>query len=501
MGRDGWYNNFMAEEVTLGDVDLTTVKARTLSGIVTLISRSFILQIVASGGFLLLSIFLGIPEIGLFIAVNDLVSILGYFSDIGLAASLVQKKEKVTISDLRTTFTIQQTIVIVLIAIMLLLSPVLMNYYNIADNGRWLLYSLLAAFFLASLKTIPSVVLERQVRFEVLAAVEVVETIVFYLVAVTLAWRGAGVMSYAWAVILRGVVGTGLIYYLAPWPVGIGWSKASLKTLLSFGIPYQLNTLMAVVKDRFVNIALWKIIGQEGVGIIGWAQTWSQKPLRFIMDNVTRVTFPSYARLQEHPEELKRAIEKTLFFITAATFPILAGIAILAFKIVNIIPKYNKWEIALLPLSLYCINSALASISTPLTNTLNAIGKVKVNTFLMIMWTVLTWILTPWMAIEYGFIGVAYASAIISFTSFIPVIIVRRLTNFSLVISVGPPALATLVMATFTLIWSNVTPIAIWAVVSNIGLSAIIFSLCLYLISPKTLITDSKKIFYAFRKK
>ena len=47
----------MAEEVTLGDVDLTTVKARTVSGIVTLISRSFLLQFVATGGFLALSIF------------------------------------------------------------------------------------------------------------------------------------------------------------------------------------------------------------------------------------------------------------------------------------------------------------------------------------------------------------------------------------------------------------------------------------------------------------
>ncbi|OGC97752.1 hypothetical protein A2634_05025 [Candidatus Amesbacteria bacterium RIFCSPHIGHO2_01_FULL_48_32] len=105
----------MDAEVTLGDVDLTTVKTRSLTGVVTLISRSFILQIIATGGFFLLSVFLGRPEIGLFIAVNDLVSILGYFSDIGLAASLIQKKDKVTLSDLRTTFTFQQILVLLLL--------------------------------------------------------------------------------------------------------------------------------------------------------------------------------------------------------------------------------------------------------------------------------------------------------------------------------------------------------------------------------------------------
>src|SRR3989338_10954529 len=130
----------MDAEVTLGDVDLATVKARSLTGVVTLISRSFILQLVATGGFFLLSIYLGRPEIGLFIAVNDLVSILGYFSDIGLAASLIQKKDKVTLADLRTTFTLQQLIVVILIACTLIASPWIIAYYQVTGSGVWLFY-------------------------------------------------------------------------------------------------------------------------------------------------------------------------------------------------------------------------------------------------------------------------------------------------------------------------------------------------------------------------
>lgn len=41
----------MSEEVTLGDVDLTTVKAWTISGIATLISESFLLKIVSAISF------------------------------------------------------------------------------------------------------------------------------------------------------------------------------------------------------------------------------------------------------------------------------------------------------------------------------------------------------------------------------------------------------------------------------------------------------------------
>lgn len=487
----------MAEEITLGDVDLTTVKARTVSGIATLISRSFLLQLVATGGFFLLSVFLNRPEIGLFIAVNDLVSILGYFSDIGLAASLVQKKEQVTLSDLRTTFTIQQTLVVGLIMLMLLLSGWIFGYYHLTGSEVWLFYSLLTAFFLASLKTIPSVTLERQVKFEIIAAVEVVETLIFYTVAVLLAWRGGGVVAYAWAVILRGIIGTVLIYYLSPWQIGFGWSKTSLKTLLSFGLPYQINTLLATIKDRFVNILLWRIIGADGVGIIGWAQTWSQKPLRFVMDNVTRVTFPSFARLQDHPRELKSAIERTLFFISALTFPMIGGLAIVAPQIVKLIPKYSKWEVALLPLSLYCFNSIWAAISTPLTNTLNALGKVKWNSYLMIMWTALTWGLTPFLAIKYGYVGVAYATAIIALTSVVPIIIVKRLTQFSLFSSVGFSTFSTLVMMGVSFWLNKSLHFSVVSLAINVILSGSIYAALMLLLGGKKLITDISAFAYA----
>lgn len=491
----------MIDSDNLNEIDLSTIKTRSVTGIVTLISRSFIQRIIAAVGFFLLSVFLGRPEIGLFIAVNDLVSILGYFSDIGLAASLIQKKDKLTVSDLRTTFTLQQILVVTLIGVTLLISPFLIKYYQITGGGVWLFFSLLAGFFLASLKTIPSVLLERHLRFEILASVEVAETLIFYLVAVILAWRGMGVMAYAVAVFLRGIAGTILLYKLAPWPIGIGISSTSVKTLLSFGLPYQINSLMAVVKDRFVNIALWKIIGADGVGIIGWAQNWSQLVLRFVMDNVTKVTFPAFSRMQEHPDELKSGIEKTLFFICFISFPLLGGLAIIAPSLIHLIPRYSKWEIALLPLALFCFNSAWASVSTPLTNTLNALGKVKINTYLMIMWTVLTWVITPFLALKYGFIGVAYATALIAVSSIAPILIVKHLTKFSLQKSVIKPFVATIVMMIVCWYLTKLLPNNFYYIFVNISVSGIIFLLVTLVLVGQSLIADSQKLLHAFIKK
>lgn len=483
----------------VGEIDLATIKTRSLTGIATLISRSFILQIISTLGFLALTAFLGIPEVGLFNATSDMVSILGYFSDIGLAASLIQKKAKLTLLDLRTTFTLQQILVTVSIIVLLIVTPAIRGFFSISPSGTWLIYSLLAGFFLASLKTIPSVILERQLKFQTLAAVEIIENLVFYTVAVILAWQGRGVASYAWAVLLRGVIGTAFMYWMAPWQIGLGFSTSSLRSLLSFGLPYQINSFLAVIKDRFLNIVLWKIIGAEGVGIIGWAQTWSQKPLRFIMDNVTKVTFPGFARLQDHPEQLRHAIEKTLFFITSLTFPIVLFIALTAPAVTQLIPRYSKWEVALLPLVLFCLGSAWASISTPLTNTLNALGLVKTNTYLMLMWLVLTWLLVPGLALRFGFLGVAYAGAIISFSSIVPIVIVHKITRFNISKALLAPCVASLALLLIYLSLANIFTLSWASLIIISAISGLCYLFSLFLFTGRQLLTDSLKLWYAFR--
>ena len=105
------------------EIDLPTIKGRAIKGVVALTGRTFLLQLVSFLGFFLLTVFLGTAEIGLFFAISELVAILGYFSDIGLAAALIQKKEKPDLKDIRSTFTIQQGLVLSLVILIFLLTP------------------------------------------------------------------------------------------------------------------------------------------------------------------------------------------------------------------------------------------------------------------------------------------------------------------------------------------------------------------------------------------
>lgn len=428
------------------ELDTFRIKKRSISGVFTLTVRTILLQVISFLGYFFITVFLERKEFGLFILISAIIDILGYFSDIGLAAALIQKKEKPSLKEIRSTFTIQQTLVLLVLILLFIFSPLIKSIYSLEKEGMILLYSFAFAFFCSSLKTIPSVLLERKLEFTKIVIPQLVETILFNFVVVILAWRGWGISSYSVAVLIRAISGTVLIYILAPWKIGLNFSFKVLKKLLKFGVPYQLNTLLAVVKDKFMILLLGGIIGREGIALVGWAEKWATMPLRYFLDNTVKVAFPAFARLQHDRLRLKIAIEKTLYFLSLIILPALIGISLVFQPLVKIIPRYLKWQPALIPLYLYSFASIWGGLAVFLTTIFNAIGKIKITFKLMIFWTVLTWIFTPFLAIKFGFLGVPLAVVLVNITSLIGIFILKNYVKINFFSQIKGPLSSSLLM-------------------------------------------------------
>lgn len=483
------------------EITLEVVKRRAVSGVIALTTRTFFLQAVTFVATFALTVYLDPAEYGIFFLVSAVINFFAYFSDIGLAAALIQKKEKPSEEDLRTTFTVQQAIVVSLLVIIFFATPFVRNYYNLSVDGVYLLWALGLGLLLSSLKTIPSVLLERHLDFNKLVISQIAETVLFNIVAVYLAWQGFGIAAFTYAVIVRGFIGTILIYILKPWLPGFAFSKKSLRSLLKFGLPYQANTFLAVAKDDGMTAVLGGILGPAGIGLLGWAQKWAFAPLRFFMDQVIKVTFPAYSRMQDNKSELSRAVSRSILFVCLLVFPSLLGLLLVAPILVQIIPKYEKWQPALFALGLFGINAVFAAVTTPLTNLLNSIGKIKITFKLMVMWTTLTWILTPFLAIKYGVNGAAGASAIIGISSIIAILIVRKYVEFDFKGSVGKPFIATAIMGIIVYLLRSMLPIISITVLLIVLTGAITYSVLIYFMIGPSILEDAKKIIYAFKKK
>ena len=409
------------------------VKKRSVRGAFSYILRTGFLygiSIVATG---LLGAYLSPSDFGIYFIVTSMIGLFTFMSDIGLAATLVQKKEEPTIEELRTTFTVQQILAVAIVAIVLSLTPIWKQQTNLSNDGLMLLYALSFSFVLASLKTIPSILLERKLSFDKLVIPQIAESIVFYGLAVYFAKMGMGVKSYTIAVLARSVIGVILIYSIQQWKIGFYWSKDVFKKLLGFGAKFQLNDLLARIKDELFIVVLAKFLSPQDMGLIGWAKKWSMFPYQLSVNSVVAVTFPTYSRLQHDKKLLGKAVDKSIYFISLLIFPILAGMVALAYPLTNVVPEYQKWQPAIISLIFFVINVAWSADSTPLTNTLNAIGEISKTLKLMIFWTASTWIITPICIYLFCATGVAIASAIIGATSFITVILVKKVLTIHFV--------------------------------------------------------------------
>ncbi|KUK79930.1 MAG: Undecaprenyl-diphospho-oligosaccharide flippase [Microgenomates bacterium 39_7] len=413
-------------EEILSSEEVHSIKKRSVTGAISYFMKTALLQLFGLTTAFILSAFFEPENFGVYGYVTQIIGLLIFFSDVGLAASLVQKKKEPSLTDYRTAFTVQQLLSWAIVILVLIISQTGIVQNKVGQDGVWILLALAISFPLASLKTISSIKLERELKFSLLIVPQIVEQLIFDGILIYLAWNGVGVVAYAWAVAVRSVIGTIVMWSIKPWKIGIKFSKKSLKNLLGFGVKFQVNDFLARIKDQLYFLVLGQVLPLNQFGYIQWAKNWSMYPYNLTVQNVMAITFPTFSRLQQHKKLLQKALEKSIFFISLLIFPILGFMCLLITPLTVVVEQYNKWQPAILSFILFALSVGWAAISTPMVNTLNAIGKINKSLKLMVIWTSLTWIITPITLLVFGYDGVAIAAFIISFTSALSIIFVKR---------------------------------------------------------------------------
>ena len=436
-----------ADELSSAEID--KIKKKSVRGVLSFFLRTLLLQGIGLTSAFVLSAFFSPEDFGVFGIVTQIIALLVFFSDIGLAASLIQKKEEPSEDDLKTAFSVQ--LILSLLIFLLVYFIVKLDFLSgkIGSDGNLVLLALAISFPLATFKTIPSIILERKLDFNKLILPQIFEQIVFHVILIVLAWKGYGVSSYFYAILCRSVVGLLVMQIIQPWLPRLKITKKSLKGLLGFGVKFQINDFLARIKDQLYFLALGAFLPLKDFGYLQWAKNWSMYPYNLTVQNVMAITFPTFSRLQSHKDLLKKAIEKSIYFIALFIFPILVGMSIFIYPLTELVDKYNKWQPAIFSFVLFSLSVGWSAISTPLINSLNAIGKIDQTLKLMVFWTVLTWVLTPILVWKFAFNGVAIAAFLISFTSIFSVFMAKKYINLEIFKNIWPQLLAALAMALF----------------------------------------------------
>lgn len=421
------------------------IKRRTFISTFSLFFQSGYAAVLGLVANLIVTILLTPAIFGIYITVLSIMAFFNYFSDIGLAASLIQKKD-LSDEDVATTFTVQQLLIISVIVIGFLLTDTIVGFYRLPPEGVYLYWSLLAGFFISSLKTIPSIFLERQIKFQKLVYVQVVESTVFYAAVSVFALMGWGLHSFTVAILLRAVVGLVLIYSISFWRPQVGISVPHLRALLRFGVPFQASSFLALFKDDLIILYLGRVLGFEALGYIGWAKKWSDAPIRIIMDNVSRVLFPLVARFQDDRTKLKTISERILSYQTSLLAPVIIGMMVTVSMFIDVIPRYGKWAPALPIFYILSVSSLILSVSAPFMNLFNALGKVRITFTFMVLLTIVNWITTPLFTAQFGMYGFPIAHLIVSITLSFLLFKAKKLLGIRVLQCITQPIVSAVIM-------------------------------------------------------
>lgn len=429
---------------------LNQIKRRSFWSVVSLLGQSSYSAILGFIAFFILTFKSSVYLLGIYNTVLASISFFSYISNLGLAAAVMQKKD-IDTNDLNTAFILQFVLVILASLFGFMLTPLVLKYYkDLPHEAVYLYWSVILSFIFLSLKTIPSVLLEKKIQIYKVVFIQAVENTVFYLVVIFSVLFEKGISGLIAAVIIRSLVGVIGIYILNPWIPRLTFSVSSAKELLSYGLPYQGSSIVALIKDDLLVIYLGGILGFTNLGYVMFGKKYAEFSIRIIMDNINRVAFPIFAQYQKSKIMLSKVLQKVFLYESLFIFPIIIGGIFIFSDVLQVIPGYfDKWHYGLSSFYFFSLSALFVSLYSPIINFFNGIGKVKISLKFMIFFTIMTWVIVPTCIYIFNYLGVSIAFFIMSLFFIFVVYFSYRYVTYSLYRSIKLPFIASLCMTLY----------------------------------------------------
>jgi O-antigen/teichoic acid export membrane protein len=298
-----------------------TIKTRAVSGAALIAIRGALLLVFATVANAVLARELSPREFGLVAFGMTVMSFASAFSDGGLGAALIRSSVPVERSALRSILGLQLVITLFLLGLIWVIA---IPWFGVAGKVTAVMA---LALPLGAIDTPAKIVLERTLEYRIIARSEVIQALVYYAWAVAAVSLGFGVWGLASAAVVRTVAMAIVLYRARPdlflTPL---FSIATVRPLLRFGLGFQANSLVTIVRDQGLNIGIAAIAGIAPLGIWTLARRLMELPM-LLFQTLWRVSFPATSQLLGAGVNARRLIERGAALTAIGSGFILGGLA------------------------------------------------------------------------------------------------------------------------------------------------------------------------------
>jgi PST family polysaccharide transporter len=277
-------------------------------------------RVVTVASTIVLARLLAPEDFGLFALATLGVNFVSLFSGMGLGQTLVLRHDL----DRRAQGTIQTLLVLagVLFAVVLALAaPLLARFLNEPQLDE-LLLALAGILSFTGVNWFYDSVLQKELEFRARFICQLARTIAYSITALVLAIAGAGVWSLI-AGFAAGHVANGIaLLILTPYRVPFAYDRAAAREAVREGSGFVLQDGMDFAQQNADYLIIGRVLGAQQLGFYTMSFRQAELPHYAVADPVSRVTFPSFARMRHDGEDVGSAYLTALGMVALAVLPL-----------------------------------------------------------------------------------------------------------------------------------------------------------------------------------
>ncbi|RUX62327.1 lipopolysaccharide biosynthesis protein [Mesorhizobium sp. M7A.F.Ca.US.014.04.1.1] len=380
------------------------------SGVARMVSQGVNL-ILRVGYIAILARLLSPDDFGLVAMVVALTGIFDVFTTAGLSSATIQKHE-ISFDQVSALFWIN-ILVGVFLALLCAASAYTISAFYHEPRLLRIAIAVAPAFLLNAAGVQHAALIERDLRYVTLSAIETGALCVGILSGVLLALRGYGY----WALIAPTLISPA-INSLGCW-IATGWIPgwprrgANIRSLLHFGGIVTLNNLVVYIGYNVEKVLLGRLWGAASLGLYTRAFQLIGIPTATINSAVGAVLFSALSRMQHDPARLRNFYLKGYSIVIAVTVPITMFSFLFAHEIITVVLG-SQWTGAATIFRLLTPTILVFGIINPTYWLLISTGKQKRSLYLA--FAIAPLVITSYCAgISFGPEGVAlsYSTALV----------------------------------------------------------------------------------------
>lgn len=377
---------------------------RAARGVAWVTSARLASQVAQFAASVVLARILGPSAYGLVAIVWTFTGFAFLFNDLGIGAALVQSKT-ITEADASTAFCVSTGVGIGLTLLVLALSgplSVLMHQPQVAG-----LLALASLGFTLSNTNVPTALLERSMRFHVVAAIDVGTMVLGLAVSICAAALGAGAKSLVVGPLVTMTAATVISFVAAGWLPRAKPTRDSFRKLYAFGKHVTGFNIVNYWARNGDNLLIGRFVSARELGFYSRAYALMLMPVTQVTGVLGRVLLPVFSAMQDDPDRLRAAVLRVSRASGVLFFPLVMGLAASAHNFV-LVAFGPHWRGAIPLVAILAISAApqiIASMSGLLSQ---AVGQTR----LLSTWgnvSSLSVIVAILIGLPWGAVGVAVA--------------------------------------------------------------------------------------------